>query len=142
MGGCHYKNRDSHPLTKNYWQTDEHGDICDPCHKDYLAERKQNEGECRRHRCRNAARYTSGYCGVCDVTHNGGEGVRIGSAPDPRRIADVVELLKEVWELQPSLRLGQLIESVRRHTENTSLFYLPDDVFHYGLAQLQQELSA
>lgn len=26
--------------------------------------------------CRNEARYTSGFCGVCDVVHNAGKGTR------------------------------------------------------------------
>lgn len=51
-----------------YRQTDEYGDICEPCHvKHYL---------CRQSGCSNRARYSSGFCGVCDIKYGDGKGVR------------------------------------------------------------------
>jgi hypothetical protein len=33
--------------------------------------------KCRRENCENEGRYSSGYCGVCDITLNDGKGIRI-----------------------------------------------------------------
>lgn len=32
--------------------------------------------KCKTAECRNEARYNSGYCGVCDLIHNDGKGIR------------------------------------------------------------------
>jgi hypothetical protein len=72
MAQCNYPSAKPHPLTKRYWQVDDCGDICDDCH---VLWRKQRP--CKYSPCSNKGRYSSSYCGVCDIVFNGGKGTRL-----------------------------------------------------------------
>lgn len=41
MTQCNFPGREDHNLTKTYWQVPGLGDICDPCHNDWLRERER-----------------------------------------------------------------------------------------------------
>lgn len=62
MTHCNFPGQDVHPLTKTYWQVPGLGDICDPCHRDWLREQEQqavladSECECGQTHTANTAR--------------------------------------------------------------------------------------
>lgn len=47
---------------------------------------------------------------------------------DPARIKPMLDLLRTVWELNPDLRLGQLLVNIVRPKESCpEVFYVEDD---------------
>lgn len=63
-------------------------------------------------------------------------GFRVGGR-DPRRIQVVLDVLKEVWEKHPDLRLGQiLVNAAGEHARQGDVFYVEDDVMVEGLRRL------
>jgi len=55
---------------------------------------------------------------------------------DPSRIPIILERLRLVWEKNPDLRLGQLIQNLEK-----SFFYLEDDDFLDDLEQFYEKIS-
>lgn len=47
-------------------------------------------------------------------------------ARDPARIPVILDLIRQVWEESPDMRLGQLVVNV---TNEPNPFYVEDDVF-------------
>lgn len=56
---------------------------------------------------------------------------------DPKRISEILEVLRIAWEKQPQQRLLQLLINVTEVGSN-SLFYIEDDVL---LAQLLKSIE-
>lgn len=54
-------------------------------------------------------------------------------ARDPKRIAEVLDLIEAIWKKHPDLRLGQLIENTVSSTE--ALYYLEDDELYKRLCE-------
>lgn len=55
---------------------------------------------------------------------------------DPARINEVLEALRVAWQLDPDLRLGQLIVNVVRPTSPCpDVFYVEDDKLAEGLVR-------
>jgi uncharacterized protein YihD (DUF1040 family) len=55
---------------------------------------------------------------------------------DPARINEVLETLRAAWQLDPDLRLGQLIvNAVRPSSPCPEVFYVEDDKLAEGLAR-------
>lgn len=54
---------------------------------------------------------------------------------DPDRIDDMLDLIREVWQGNPELRLGQLIVNAARMHKSTSdnIFYIEDGSLAKGL---------
>lgn len=54
---------------------------------------------------------------------------------DPDRIPEILELLGEIWRLEPDLRLGQLIFNAARIREDgiEDVFSIEDPVLRKGL---------
>lgn len=54
---------------------------------------------------------------------------------DPARIDRMLEVLREVWNKHPDLRLGQIVEVARSNggLDRTSTFYVEDDALEEGL---------
>ncbi len=48
---------------------------------------------------------------------------------DPERIDDVVNDVRILWNLYPDLRLGQIIDTISRMSNNMT-FYIEDDILH------------
>lgn len=49
---------------------------------------------------------------------------------DPKRIDKMILMLKEIWLMNPDLRMGQLMDNLSDYAEaqdKTSIFYLEDD---------------
>jgi uncharacterized protein YihD (DUF1040 family) len=53
---------------------------------------------------------------------------------DPKRIEQIIDLLREVWEHNPDLRLGQIVVNAIRPSESCpQIFGTEDDVLLKGL---------
>jgi uncharacterized protein YihD (DUF1040 family) len=52
---------------------------------------------------------------------------------NPKRIPNILERLRKVWEAQPDLRLGQLIENV------FNKYIGPDDKHNWCMYQLEDK---
>ena len=63
---------------------------------------------------------------------------------DPARIDEVLELLREVWTLEPDLRLGQLIFNAARirDPELSDVFSIEDGSLRKGLIRYREQLHA
>mgnify|MGYP000545151126 CR=1 FL=1 len=61
---------------------------------------------------------------------------------DPARIDEVLELLHEVWALEPDLRLGQLIYNAARIREPglNDVFSIEDISLHRGLLCYREQI--
>jgi uncharacterized protein YihD (DUF1040 family) len=47
---------------------------------------------------------------------------------DPKRIPEILKKIQEIWEQQPDLRLGQLLQIVSMGNRNQhDMFYYEDD---------------
>ena len=49
---------------------------------------------------------------------------------DPKRIDKMILMLKEIWRMNPDLRMGQLMDNLTQCAESkskTPIFYLEDD---------------
>lgn len=51
---------------------------------------------------------------------------------DPDRIPRLLDLLNEIWKLNPDLRLGQIIEW-EAHKAGLNVFYIEDDIMEQQL---------
>lgn len=61
---------------------------------------------------------------------------------DPARIEPMLMAIKEMWLLQPDLRLGQLLVNVVRPTEPCpDIFYLEDEILLQKLAAYKKQIS-
>lgn len=62
---------------------------------------------------------------------------------DPARIDEVLELLREVWTLQPDLRLGQLIYNAARIREPglSDVFSIEDSSLYKGLVRYLEQIQ-
>ncbi|RJP64420.1 MAG: DUF1040 family protein [Comamonadaceae bacterium] len=57
---------------------------------------------------------------------------------DPHRIHEVLAALKRIWELEPDLRLGQLVVNAARPAEPCpEIFHLEDDKLLEGLLRYE-----
>lgn len=56
---------------------------------------------------------------------------------DPARIDDIIELLNEVWQHEPDLRLGQLVLNAARmrHPNVDDIFPIEDSDLRKGLVR-------
>jgi uncharacterized protein YihD (DUF1040 family) len=54
-------------------------------------------------------------------------------ARDPKRIAEVLDLIEAIWKKHPDLRLGQLIFNTCPRQDD--LFYLEDDELYKRLCE-------
>jgi uncharacterized protein YihD (DUF1040 family) len=63
---------------------------------------------------------------------------------DPDRIDEVLELLREVWTLEPDLRLGQLIFNAARirDPELDDVFSIEDGSLSKGLIRYREQIHA
>lgn len=63
---------------------------------------------------------------------------------DPARIDDVLELLRDVWTLEPDLRLGQLIYNAARmrDPELSDVFSIEDGTLRKGLVRYRELIIA
>lgn len=63
---------------------------------------------------------------------------------DPSRIDNVLELLREVWTLEPDLRLGQLIYNAARIREPSlnDVFSIEDNSLSKGLVCYLEQIQA
>ncbi len=62
---------------------------------------------------------------------------------DPKRIDEMLSVLRSIWELSPDLRLGQLIVNASRPNEPCpQIFYIEDDKLLNGLVSYKNLLSA
>lgn len=60
---------------------------------------------------------------------------------DPQRIEQILEALREVWEVDPDLRLGQLVVNAIRPSEPClAIFNAEDDVLLKGLHGYRRQL--
>jgi uncharacterized protein YihD (DUF1040 family) len=61
---------------------------------------------------------------------------------DPARIEKMLGTLRKVWERNPDLRLGQLIETAWHSADgDADLFYMEDDVLWTGLNELLRPVT-
>jgi uncharacterized protein YihD (DUF1040 family) len=62
---------------------------------------------------------------------------------DPARIDEVLELLREVWTLEPDLRLGQLIYNAARIREPglSDVFSIEDSSLYKGLVLYLEQIQ-
>ncbi|VXB60840.1 DUF1040 family protein [Massilia sp. 9I] len=62
---------------------------------------------------------------------------------DPARIDEVLELLREVWTLEPDLRLGQLIYNAARIREPglSDVFSIEDSSLYKGLVRYLEQIQ-
>jgi uncharacterized protein YihD (DUF1040 family) len=67
---------------------------------------------------------------------------------DPKRIPKILERLRKLWEAQPDLRLGQLIENVfHRDTysygekHDWCIYYLEDKKFIEKIEKFYEEMK-
>lgn len=62
---------------------------------------------------------------------------------DPARIEEVLELLREVWTLEPDLRLGQLIYNAARIGEPglSDVFSIEDSSIYKGLVRCLEQIQ-
>ena len=61
---------------------------------------------------------------------------------DPQRIDRMVELLREIWKLEPDWRLNQLIiNSIERPDAADSVYYVEDDRMEKNLASMLRVLK-
>ncbi|TQK01174.1 hypothetical protein FBX97_5694 [Herbaspirillum sp. SJZ107] len=62
---------------------------------------------------------------------------------DPARIDEVLKLLREVWTLEPDLRLGQLIYNAARISEPglSDVFSIEDSSLYKGLARYLEQIQ-
>lgn len=54
---------------------------------------------------------------------------------DPNRIPEMIELLREVWQSYPDLRLCQLISNLQT-AESVDVYYVEDDVIRERIKQV------
>lgn len=62
---------------------------------------------------------------------------------DPERIGEMIELLGEIWRLQPDLRLGQLIFNAARmrNSDIGDVFSIEDGDLRKGLVRYLQSIN-
>ena len=61
---------------------------------------------------------------------------------DPQRIDQILDVLREIWELQPDLRLGQIVVgAIRPDDPCPQVFYAEDNALLQGLCDYRQRLS-
>lgn len=62
---------------------------------------------------------------------------------DPARINEVLELLREIWTLEPDLRLGQLIYNAARISEPdlSDVALIEDTSLFKGLARYHEHFQ-
>lgn len=63
---------------------------------------------------------------------------------DPARIDEVLEVLRQVWTLQPDLRLGQLVYNAARIRDPglRDVFSIEDDSLRDGLLRYLEHIQA
>ena len=63
---------------------------------------------------------------------------------DPERIDEMLDLIREVWQSNPDLRLGQLIVNAARMREPTTenIFYIEDGSLAKGLMRYLELVSS
>jgi len=55
---------------------------------------------------------------------------------DPRRIEQILDVVREIWEREPDLRLGQIVVNAVRPSEPCpQIFYAEDDDLLKGLRE-------
>ena len=60
---------------------------------------------------------------------------------DPQRIEQILDVLREVWESQPDLRLGQIVVNAIRPSESCpQIFSAEDDLLLEGLHEYRRRL--
>jgi uncharacterized protein YihD (DUF1040 family) len=62
---------------------------------------------------------------------------------DPKRIAKVLERIREVWERNPDLRLGQIVVNAAKAASysdlsQSRLFYIEDEQLLEGIDNLEK----
>jgi len=57
---------------------------------------------------------------------------------DPKRIPRILDLLREVWEMVPDWRLGQLVANLHAHVD---VFHPEDDKTEHELLELRKRLQ-
>lgn len=62
---------------------------------------------------------------------------------DPERIDDMIELLSEIWRLEPDLRLGQLIFNAARmrNPDIADVFSIEDGDLRKGLVRYLETIG-
>ena len=62
---------------------------------------------------------------------------------DPARIDEVLQLLRDVWALEPDLRLGQLIYNAARICETglSDVFSIEDSSLYEGLVRYNRQIQ-
>ncbi|MER0041586.1 hypothetical protein [Pseudomonas sp. MGal98] len=62
---------------------------------------------------------------------------------DPERIDEMLDLIREVWQDNPDLRLGQLIMNAARMREPTAenIFYIEDGSLAKGLRRYLEHVK-
>lgn len=63
---------------------------------------------------------------------------------DPNRIPEIMERIREVWEQEPDLRLGQLILNACRNKTSAwpDVFSVEDEVLLQGLEEYSERLKS
>ena len=60
---------------------------------------------------------------------------------DPQRVEQILDVLREVWESQPDLRLGQIVVNAIRPSEPCpQIFSAEDDVLLEGLREYRRRV--
>lgn len=56
---------------------------------------------------------------------------------DPARIEEMLNLVRKIWEHEPDLRLGQIVDNAASFAEQTihDLFLIEDDILKKGLVR-------
>lgn len=59
---------------------------------------------------------------------------------DPRRIDEILAVVREIWENEPDLRLGHLVvKGIRPSDPCPQIFYAEDDVLLAGLLEWRRQ---
>ena len=62
---------------------------------------------------------------------------------DPQRIEQILEALRGIWQVDPDLRLGQLVvNAIRPSQPCPAIFNAEDDVLLKGLSEYRRQLLA
>ena len=62
---------------------------------------------------------------------------------DPKRIEQILEVLRDIWEIEPDLRLGQLVVNAIQPKEPCpAIFNAEDDMLLEGLHRYRRLLVA
>jgi len=61
---------------------------------------------------------------------------------DPLRIPRILNTLQQIWEMNPDLRLGQLLDNARVASgSHGDIFYIEDTDIEIGLRELAKRVS-